>query len=111
MRIYRIENKDKKGPYFYGTDCWMGRKVHFMSKKHPSPYQDKLLRNKLRNLPFLQWRFGFKTMKQLKQWFTEKEIKNLKGYGFQIVKLDIPEKHIIVGDKQVMFADPRIISK
>jgi len=109
VTIYRIQNKDGYGPYRgpHCTDEWSDRpNIHRrdLDNKHPPPFNETW-----KNL-ILDWEsnikdlfFGFKDIKQLKNWFNEKELDNLKDLGYDIIKLELHEQQVWYGQHQVAF--------
>lgn len=100
MIIYRVQNAQGCGPYSTSNRNWQTRS--HASKQTPHLALDRLLKYKAR-YNHHAYLYGFKSMKQLNAWFTKEELINLGLYGFGIVALDIPDKKVIVGYKQVMF--------
>lgn len=91
------------GPYKNGSIEWTKRN-HSFSNKHPNPFDEKGALNKFANSNpknFKEYICGFESIHQLKQWFTKKEINNLKALGFIIVSYEA--KDIKKGQYQVMF--------
>lgn len=100
--FYRIEDKDNIGPFTYVgttrpiffsfTDDYNGTKEY--QERCPLPKYDNCTSEK-------EGIYGFRTLKQLNAWFTDKEIKFLLKHGYNIV--------IVAGilikesDKQVLF--------
>lgn len=111
MFIWRVENNLGYGPYHVG-DAFGG--VNLLNpKEHPEPRQDI---PEWRNIdyPFYKaYHFGFRSMKDLTEWFHGSALERLYGQGYKIVKYDIPVKTInyksiplrtvLVGGKQVAF--------
>lgn len=100
--IYRIETTRKVGPYRSDfADKWRFR--YHGGKTHPNVWEDFKNKDAERFFRTGNWNCGFKSKKQLKNWFIQSELKRLLKLGFKIVKI-IPKK-TIYGKKQVMFKD------
>lgn len=98
MKVYRIEHETENyGPYNGKVDCNMWQSVnHTAANGRPNPFMDNL------NLEAYDY-CGFKTITQLKRWFTKKERSNLKRLGFVVKVFDISEDKVKLGDKQLLF--------
>lgn len=110
MLVYRIENKNKIGPYQGDSGYnWFTTNHTDDPINHPSPPDDIGLKHLLSDLPYqpCRYKFGFKNVKQLKSWFTKEERRNLFRLGFKIVKIKISMDKVIIGDKQVLFLEER----
>jgi hypothetical protein len=104
--IYRVQNEEQKGPYCV-TDEDVGEETkeklnkillsHGRNKKNPTPIKDKGIRRYTDSNEYC----GFKSMKQLMEWFTEKELKDLKKFGFNVEK--IQGEIVAEGAKQILF--------
>lgn len=95
-KVYRIENDDGIGPYSVDeTVDLIGD--HKYSNGHPVPKKDKGIQRPQEP----EERCGFLSMKQLKSWFSESEIVNLRDLGFFITELT--GKITAIGEKQVLF--------
>ena len=96
MKIFRVENKNKEGPYrspqcpeqtFWTDNCIYG---HLDSWNHPDLYKDEDLskvKKWIENNP--QYRLedfqcGFHSMEQLNNWFSYNEKQKLNDYGYMI---------------------------
>ena len=107
MVIFRIENEQKLGPYYATYDSKWQTKDHGESKKTPGPSADKIqntnkpLNSILKNSHL----FGFKSLEQLKKWFSKKELKNLHNKGFLLAEIQCATKYIRLGGKQLVFKD------
>lgn len=101
--IYRVQNKEGKGPYKGRKYSRWTERSHDTTK-HPNAYQDKKLRKLVKTMKpreFSSYKFGFKSMASLNRWFSKKELQNLKKLGFEVVSLKA--KTVILGDRQVLF--------
>lgn len=105
--IYRIQDKDGRGPYKPGwSHVWTefrclidGESKPVFTDEFPS-ILDKI------NLRFDtvggHFGCGFKTLSQLHSWFTQSEITKLADYGYHIVKMDADEI-MASSDNQTVF--------
>lgn len=121
-RVFRIENCQQKGPYkSAAVDQVLDLKlmVNRHSKEletHPPAYQDRLVRinqklgvtnsedayrlvDYLRDLYF----FGFSSIKQLRDWFTEEELVLLQKNNFNLTVYTVSKDELVVMAKQVIF--------
>ena len=112
MFIWRIENENGNGPY---VSNWVIIDVHescgcpINMERHPTPHYDNLIDiNQLSS----NHSFGFKSKKQMKQWFHTVKIRNwLDDNGFLLVKYEIKNPNnieryfprVLKGEKQVAF--------
>lgn len=72
---------------------------------HPSPRYDKLLAPLVKYMDgeFDEYIFGFQDLKQLRNWFYDKDgMKNISKYA-QLVVYSVHENDIMIGEKQLMF--------
>lgn len=128
MAIYRIEHKNIKknlsddycvGPYLNKLrfNKWMDSKnKHACTRNRPSPRNDKKLQKYFHyqcslahyhqeiteNAFDKNFISGFKSIKDLKKWFSDNEIQKLSERGFVVKKYTSIKKQII-GEKSVMF--------
>lgn len=108
--IYRVEHKILKssengffeGPYrgTHTMDHW-AKKDHNGSKRTPRPSQDGLIGFSEKMV------FGFKSMDQVKDWFSRSELKNLKQLDFVVGVYKVSFKKIKRGKKQLVFEPPQ----
>lgn len=102
MIIYRVENKDGDGPYIKGfTLMWDNSRQS--RETNPSPQEDPTLANAIasQGINVSQFRFGFKTLEQLEQWFSAEELARLKALGFEVKQ--VQAQLVIEGDSQILF--------
>lgn len=104
--IYRIQHRDDGyGPYRYRDfpyELWQCQDHE--DQDHPSPWEDKDLCEVWRDhlsAPFGTLRFGFKSLDQLRNWFTREEQMKLAMLGFQVVKFH--PRRVWHGAKQSIF--------
>lgn len=98
MFIWRIENRDGKGPYMTDRVNGLGLTGE---EHHPGPMGDvpEFYRTRNYNLYF----FGFKSLSDLRNWFHPTAISRLYKDGFKIVKYKVEKKYVLKGGKQVAF--------
>ena len=96
-KVYRVQNKDGKGPY-RNTKEWSTHD-HDSSYKTPLPSKDFGSAWYHQEKPV---KFGFRTMAQLRGWFTKRELGSLEKLGFTICRLMV-EKIVLESSKQVAF--------
>lgn len=109
MKIYRIENADGDGPY--NAAYKPGGLLYQMHTEdddgpitahetHPSPWADIA---SFASRHEGKYRFGFKSMEQLTQWFGPRARKLLESYSFELVEYEVPDKFILPGYRQVAY--------
>lgn len=118
-RIEHIKNKYQKyfaGPYRdSGHDLWADKFTngHNCMKKYPNPFYDEILKLTfpIVTVSMREHICGFKSMKQLDNWFSPTEIQRLLKIGFVIVSYEV--KIVVDGHKSLMFIprDKRTIIK
>jgi len=105
--IYRIQDKDGRGPYKPGwSHVWQEHRCLIDGCKHPTMMDEfpwVLDKIKLRFcVSGGHFGCGFRTMEQLQQWFNAEEIEKLKRFDYRIVK--IPADEILAeSEKQLVF--------
>jgi len=113
--VYRLENaSNQRGVYTgggYGViNEWLYEKTGSKNcAKHPTPSEDSLLTkncNEANIAPFGGfWRFGFKSMAQLRAWFFDDTILDMlanEGIVFTVYEVT-DEKEFIDGNAQIVF--------
>lgn len=109
--VYRYEGKDGRGPYNCKTLNYSQMKItrrlslKHEDAKHPSAYEDNLLRCGNGS------KFACETLKGLKQWFHGYNTILKKVCDFNIVQYDV--KKIIPGlsGRQCVFKDEDVINR
>lgn len=97
--IFRVERLRGIGPYnrrYYNkwqNENWSVNNNPFLSFSFESKDVQKVLK--------YNWLCGFKTKKDLTNWFSPSQLKKLYKLGFKVVIIE-PEK-LVVGYKQVIF--------
>lgn len=105
MIVFRIEDKNKNGPYYHCTSNWETTLHCDFDYNHPGHRVDKILKLiPVTKLFHTKWKYGFENKKALLKWFDKNERTNLLELGYKIKKYEvIEEKDIIYGDKQLLF--------
>lgn len=102
ITIYRIENGDGLGPYV-GADHWMWQTKMHIPPNNPSPCQDPGLKENWDQARCHEYKYGFKSLEQLGEWFSPKELKRLHRLGFEIKTYRVLKSQCFIGTKQLMF--------
>ena len=114
MKVYRVEDSEGEGPYG-DDDSWCPTpkmlERHHRSPKTPSPERDGGY------LPFwlgvppgmyipyktVNSHFGFRTLKQLRSWFTPTARRNLSKCGYVLSVYEAPDEYVHLGNHQLVF--------
>lgn len=81
-KFYRLANADNHGPYHSDHSASFNRSG---DEDHPSPNQDPVLREKWERLRrSSSYKFGFRSLEQLLDWFSYKDRLSLADVGFRI---------------------------
>jgi hypothetical protein len=102
--FWRVEDKYGVGPYHYHTAQWR-TKNHETCYRNPPPSDDfgsewyEIEEDWSRDSHRLV--FGFSNYKQLREWFSKKELDNLKKLGYRTRK--IKGYLVLKGKRQVVF--------
>lgn len=101
--VWRVENCEGVGPYArQGLHHLWQECDHTEDTGRPGPYQDSFDINWLHKiLDKKEYIFGFKSLEQLRNWFSDKELMNLAELGYE--PKQILAKEIHEGEKQVIF--------
>ena len=107
MIVYRVENSDLNGPYYYADmfrSDWTDSEKHEDNPDRPSPFEDGMCHfaNELKD-----YKYGFKSLDDLEKWFDGDDLDSLHSYGYSIVTIEVDFVNIIHGSKQIAFIDPR----
>ena len=98
MFIYRIEDENGQGCYQNGVWEYNELGEHNLnSEKYPLPQDDKGIDRYIEKIEIT----GFKDLRQLKNWFSLKEVKRLRRNGFTIKKVEV-DIITAFGNKQVL---------
>lgn len=109
--IYRIQNSEGKGPYNLSdldVRSWIDNTTKHNGDQCPGPWEDEGIAeywdDLCRRALSKKFKFGFKTLEQMLEWFSETEIERLKEFGFDVVEIPLEQvSELIEGQKQVMF--------
>lgn len=96
MIVWRVQDKDGKGPYM-SIDSILWRRRSHDTRKHPAPHEDNISLSEVREA----WKCGFKTKKQALEWFAKTELVRLERLGFTLQKVEA--KRVWRGNRQVVF--------
>lgn len=104
MLIYRVENRDNKGPYTCGNESirralWS----HQRCDNHPAPRNDGIPYEVLGSWRTTRYHFGFRALDQLCAWFATDERALLEAEGFSLALYEVDEVHVHIGGRQVAF--------
>jgi len=97
--IYRVENKEKRGPYCSG-ECARVSTNLYDNRKCPTPcnINREIIRDGLNLDDFY---FGFKTLKQLQSWFTIEARIEMKEFYVAVYKVN--RKYCYFDHRQATF--------
>lgn len=98
MNVYRVEHSEYKiGPYqgmAMGHDDWSD----YWSYRHPGPRSDGL------DFPISDsYFFGFKSIRQLLDWFLLWDLWKWRKKGFAVYRYSIADEHVRIGGHQLVF--------
>lgn len=121
-RVFRVENCAQEGPYRTDLVDQVPALEEMMLRHgeetdtHPAVHQDRLVRiNKelditnpddaYRLVDYMRgiYFFGFSSIKQLKDWFTEEELVLLQNNNFNLTVYTVSKDELVVMAKQVIF--------
>ena len=103
MLVYRVEICDENvGPY--SRFDWQSHD-HNNSGRTPAPCEDPGLRRWGRESwdSRERYRFGFSSIEQLMEWFTEDELRALSKLEMTLSVYEIENRHTVSGYHQVVF--------
>lgn len=117
--IYRIETNENEGIYHSFLLKNIDKYPDFFEnyKKRPSPLEDSSLRSVFSSISCSgsykkNWKFGFKSIKQLKNWFDDEIIINdMIKNNAKIVIYSGVLSDVIITEKQVVFLDDKFTRK
>ena len=104
MLVYRVQLRTNPyvGPYRYDYPELLGITYDWRFKgdaiRYPHPYIDGIDLDKVKSKHF----FGFASVGDLHNWFAE-AFAVLDRYGFTAVAYEVPDEHIMLGTKQLVF--------
>lgn len=101
MFVYRCENEKMIGPYRTSSTVvadFLDEHDHD-KLNHPTPTNDNF-----QSLPLSQddWRCGFTSIRQMSNWFSEYERKELRKLGFRFLMLEAGPD-VMIGGHQCVF--------
>jgi len=97
MKVWRVETKkDRFGPYVENPPVIKST----YSDRTPTPHFDGM---DSATFP-INYRYGFVSVRKMKEWFTEKDRKILAKNGYVCRIYSVPKKHVVKGKKQLVFA-------
>ncbi len=107
VQVWRIEDAQKQGPYTSeksSSYAWQDSAGKHSDQYHPSPMTDVPEYNMITSF-YLKKDIlcGFNSYSQLRQWFSLKEIDNLKKLGFTISKYTVSTEYVWHGKYQSVF--------
>lgn len=101
--IVRIETRDGVGPYRAPVD-WGWDNPN--GSRHPTPYEDRLLRDKWDELGVMResWFFGFNSEQQMLEWFDEPDwLYAMRDAGLRMTVWEVWPTHVHFGERQAIF--------
>lgn len=107
MHVLRIEHKDSRlGPYFHpfesDVELAFMYSLHSEGKRWPSPDEDGMNAELIRFTD--GWRFGWESLRSLRDWFDAGHIQNLHDLGFHATLWEVEQDHHHMrGEHQVAF--------
>lgn len=109
MKVYRVEGSEGEGPYVVDPVSWCTTPRLFerrhRSSKAPSPDRDGALlptETKLQG-EWVDLHFGFRTLKQLRSWFTPAARRNLSERGYVLSVYEASDEYVHLGNHQLVF--------
>lgn len=102
MIVFRVENHIGEGPYAcsYMDRSWCTKR-HDNNPKTPRPDE---------SFTYTDWLsvtskhvYGFISLKDLYNWFSKRELRNLRAHGFRIKCFHVNREDVIIGKKQLAF--------
>ena len=108
MIVYRLENKEKIGPYQECVPCLLD---HSEDNGHPLLFNEghEFIRvASYLKTPLEDIKYGFASMESLKRWFTLNEINSCNKRGYEIVKVKVHKLHTFETATQLVFNSNKI---
>ena len=106
MLIYRVETKEGYGPYWQPPEGCCGQIDQTNNPKRPGPLSETWHGDKdkwLLSGPPARGKFAFANPEQFRSWFPRKEVEYLAKFGFELVRYEVPDDYVLVGEHQVMY--------
>jgi hypothetical protein len=112
MNFFRIQDENGFGPYAGRPDCagWEDC-CHAEQLNTPGPNSDAGMLWYAADRDRSEWKFGFLTLAQLNDWFTDSEILKLRRLGFTIVRLDVSALDCRASELQAVYRGPATIKE
>lgn len=89
MIVYRIQDKDGRGPWKPGFSIkWSEDHDEKWFKAHPTFYEEFGMGIFKKMIYGMNMGSGCESLEQLRDWFTPSEYQKLKGFGYQAVKME-----------------------
>lgn len=106
--IYRIQDKEGRGPFKPGfSRKWVEMRVDHENLRpwfeEFGPVQEQIVYGESSGC-------GCRSLKQLKRWFTKREFRKLKKYGYNAVKMKV-ERIVAESDLQCVFGRIKPLSE
>lgn len=107
MRIVRMEHaRSHLGPYQHQEV--QSHVCHcYDPQQHPSPWDDGINgvqgTTTFRSYSYSGYRFGFRTLQELLDWFGHTVLEALFGQDFHVVEYEVEPEWVMLGGKQVAF--------
>ncbi len=108
QRVYRLETPEGVGVYEAREIYPMLTRIldsYVDRSKHPGPYADKGLKSSsFRYDELLEFYFGFSSLRQLKDWFSHREDRQLiSEFGIVCAVYEVEDEHFHLGERQCVF--------
>lgn len=108
QRVYRLETLEGVGVYTAREIYPMLTRIlneYVELPNHPGPFTDKGLRNIFFKCDeFLAFNFGFSSLRQLRDWFSNREDRQLIAEcGINCVVYEVEDEHFHLGERQCVF--------
>lgn len=111
MLVYRYEDESGHGPYrndlyYLVYDCnGLNRDECsiYDERKRPCPYCDIFKNYPDRHFNAENFKYGFRSLRQLKKWFNGHHRRLLQRNGYKVIVYNIDQDCIYFGDKHIAF--------
>lgn len=103
ITVWRVENNQGLGPYSVRPGVYeLSEEVCERLHSHPTPELD--FGKIWWDTPTELYVFGFKSIYQLRRWFTSADLEELFKLGYRVVKYRVAKELVIFGTRQVAFS-------
>lgn len=105
MTVYRVENKEGKGPYC-GSSYFDWQTEIYNSHRNPSPIDDGIWDSDdyFDNTAYYsRYYYGFKSMEQYINWFNIENRLELLEKGYVLRRYEVPDEWVVEGYKHLAF--------